>query len=151
LFVERLAMRDDGGAFWAMGLDRRGERIDTVTSNPGHALWAGLLRGDDARTTSRRLLSDEMLCGWGVRTLSSRARRFNPMSYHNGSVWPHDNALIALGMKRAGADGAARDVATQIFEAGLRFPSSRLPELWCGFMRDRRYHSTPAQYPVSCS
>ncbi len=92
-----------------------------------------------------------MLCGWGVRTLSSRARTFNPMSYHNGSVWPHDNALIALGMKRAGADIAARDVASQIFEAGLRFPGSRLPELWCGLGRDRRYRSTPAQYPVSCS
>ena len=92
-----------------------------------------------------------MLCGWGIRTLSSRARRFNPMSYHNGSVWPHDNALIALGMKRAGADNAAREVASQVFEAGLRFPASRLPELWCGFSRDRRYHSMPAQYPVSCS
>jgi glycogen debranching enzyme len=92
-----------------------------------------------------------MLCGWGVRTLSSRARSFNPMSYHNGSVWPHDNALLALGMKRAGADAAAREVASQILEAGLRFPSARLPELWCGFSRDRRYHSMPAQYPVSCS
>jgi glycogen debranching enzyme len=73
------------------------------------------------------------------------------MSYHHGSVWPHDNALIALGMKRCGADAAAREVASQIFDAGLRFPGSRLPELWCGFSRDRRYRSTPAQYPVSCS
>jgi glycogen debranching enzyme len=80
-----------------------------------------------------------------------RARSFNPMSYHNGSVWPHDNALIALGMKRSGADIAAREVADQVFEAGLRFPGTRLPELWCGFSRDRRYRSTPAQYPVSCS
>src|SRR5207237_7476524 len=104
-----------------------------------------------AHDTAERLLADDMLCGWGIRTLSGRARRFNPMSYHNGSVWPHDNALIALGMKRAGADAAARDVAAQIFEAGLRFPSSRLPELWCGFTRDRQYQSMPAQYPVSCS
>jgi glycogen debranching enzyme len=92
-----------------------------------------------------------MLCGWGIRTLSPHARSFNPMSYHNGSVWPHDNALIALGMKRVGADGAAREVACQVLEAGLRFPGVRLPELWCGFSRDRRYRSTPAQYPVSCS
>jgi glycogen debranching enzyme len=92
-----------------------------------------------------------MLCGWGVRTLSSGARTFNPMSYHNGSIWPHDNGLIALGMKRVGADAAALEVANQVFEAGLRFPAARLPELWCGFSRDRRYHSTPAQYPVSCS
>jgi glycogen debranching enzyme len=151
-FVSLLAMQDDeDGPFWAMGLDREKRRIETVTSNPGHALWSGLLRGDDARLTVQRLLGGDMLCGWGVRTLSSRARTFNPMSYHNGSIWPHDNALIALGMKRAGADTAAREVATQVFEAGLRFPASRLPELWCGFSRDRRYHSTPAQYPVSCS
>jgi glycogen debranching enzyme len=150
-FVERLAMSDQDGPFWAMGLDCAGQRIETVTSNPGHALWAGVLRGDDARLTVQRLLADDMLCGWGIRTLSSRARTFNPMSYHNGSVWPHDNALIALGMKRVGADHAAREVASQVLEAGLRFPASRLPELWCGFARDRRYRSTPAQYPVSCS
>jgi glycogen debranching enzyme len=150
-FLQALPMADDNGRFWAMGLDGDNARVETVTSNPGHALWAGLLRGDDARVTVERLLVDDMLCGWGIRTLSSRARTFNPMSYHNGSIWPHDNALIALGMKRAGADNAAREVASQVFEAGLRFPGSRLPELWCGFSRDRRYHSTPAQYPVSCS
>ncbi len=151
LFVERLAMDDELGRYWAMGLDADKRRIETVTSNPGHALWTGLLRGDEAALTVGRLLQEDVLCGWGVRTLSSRARSFNPMSYHNGSVWPHDNALIALGMKRAGFDAAAREVATQVFEAGLRFPSARLPELWCGFSRDRRYHSMPAQYPVSCS
>jgi glycogen debranching enzyme len=150
-FVDRLAMRDDDGPFWATGIDGAGQRIETVTSNPGHALWVGMLRGDQAHNTVQRLLADDMLCGWGIRTLSGRARRFNPMSYHNGSVWPHDNALIALGMKRSGSDVAAREVASQVFEAGLRFPSSRLPELWCGFTRDRRYHSMPAQYPVSCS
>jgi glycogen debranching enzyme len=150
-FLDVLAMSDEDGEFWAMGLDGDKRRIETVTSNPGHALWSGLLRGDDARLTVQRLLGGDMLCGWGLRTLSSRARSFNPMSYHNGSVWPHDNALIALGMKRVGADAAARELATQVFEAGLRFPGSRLPELWCGFSRDRRYHSTPAQYPVSCS
>ena len=151
LFLDRLAMTDEDGLFWAMGLDRDKRPIETVTSNPGHALWSGLLRGDDARLTVERLVSADMRCGWGLRTLSSRARNFNPMSYHNGSVWPHDNALIALGMKRAGADAAARHVASEVFEAGLRFPGARLPELWCGFSRDRRYHSTPAQYPVSCS
>jgi glycogen debranching enzyme len=151
LILSRLAFEDEGGPYWAMGLDAAKRPIETVTSNPGHALWAGVLRGDDAQLTIRRLLRDDMLCGWGVRTLSSRAPSFNPMSYHNGSVWPHDNALIALGMKRAGADAAAREVASQILDAGLRFPSARLPELWCGFTRDRRYHSMPAQYPVSCS
>ncbi len=151
LFVQRLALDDELGPFWAMGLDRDKRPIETVTSNPGHALWTGLLTGEQARMTAERLVQDDMLCGWGLRTLSSRARSFNPMSYHNGSIWPHDNGLITLGMKRAGADAAALEVANQVFEAGLRFPSARLPELWCGFSRDRRYHSTPAQYPVSCS
>jgi glycogen debranching enzyme len=150
-FLDTLPMADADGAFWAMGLDGDKQRIETVTSNPGHALWTGLLPGADADIAVQRLVRDDMLCGWGLRTLSSRARSFNPMSYHNGSVWPHDNALVALGMKRAGADAAARDVASQVFEAGLRFPGARLPELWCGFARDRRYQSTPAQYPVSCS
>ncbi|HET6317559.1 MAG TPA: amylo-alpha-1,6-glucosidase, partial [Chloroflexota bacterium] len=150
-FIERLAMDDEFGPFWAMGLDAGKKAIETVTSNPGHALWTGLLKGEAAIRTAERLTNDDMLCGWGVRTMSSRARSFNPMSYHNGSVWPHDNALIALGMKRVGADAAALEVANQVFEAALRLPAARLPELWCGFSRDRRYRSTPAQYPVSCS
>jgi glycogen debranching enzyme len=150
-FLDRLAMSDEDGPFWAMGLDGDKRPIETVTSNPGHALWSGLLRGAEARLTVERLLAEDMRCGWGIRTLSGRARSFNPMSYHNGSIWPHDNALIALGMKRAGSDGSALRVASEVFEAGLRFPGSRLPELWCGFSRDRRYQSTPAQYPVSCS
>ena len=151
LFVDRLAMQDEGGLFWAMGLDSEKRPIETVTSNPGHALWAGLLRGKEADLTCRRIAAPDMLCGWGIRTLSSRSRNFNPMSYHNGSVWPHDNGLVALGMRRSGCDAAALNVATEIFEAGLRLPGARLPELWCGFGRDRRYQSTPAQYPVSCS
>ena len=151
LFEERLAVGDEAGEYWAMGLDAHKERIETTTSNPGHALWTGLLRGRDARLTARRLLADDMLTGWGIRTLSSHAPSYNPMSYHNGAVWPHDTALIALGMKRAGDDNAACEVASQILEAGLLFPGGRLPELWCGFARDRRHRSTPAQYPVGCS
>src|SRR5262249_30801565 len=112
-FLEAFAMEDAQGPYWAMALDGAQRRVESGTSNPGHALWAGMLGGPDAALTVRRLTADEMLCGWGVRTLSSRARTFNPMSYHNGSVWPHDNALIALGMKRVGADDAAREVATQ--------------------------------------
>jgi glycogen debranching enzyme len=150
-FLRAFAMEDEHGPYWAMALDGGQRRVESVTSNPGHALWAGMLSGPDAALTIRRLTAEEMLCGWGVRTLSGRARTFNPMSYHNGSVWPHDNALIALGMKRVGADDAAREVATQVLEAGLRFPNQRLPELFCGFARDRHYHAVPAQYPVSCS
>ncbi|GAC1321535.1 MAG: glycogen debranching N-terminal domain-containing protein [Chloroflexota bacterium] len=152
LFVDRLAITDtEGRPFWGMGLDGQKRVIDTVGSNPGHALWAGVLRGDDARAAAERLTATDMLSGWGLRTLSGLERRFNPMSYHNGSIWPHDNALVALGLKRAGMDDAALRIAAQIFDAGLRFSGMRLPELWCGFSRDQRYGSRPAQYPVSCS
>jgi glycogen debranching enzyme len=99
----------------------------------------------------RRLMSDDMLCGWGVRTLSAMEPTFNPMSYHNGSVWPHDNSLVAAGLKAAGLDEYATRVGTEVLEAGMRMPGLRLPELYCGFARDRRYHSLPARYPVSCS
>jgi glycogen debranching enzyme len=150
-FVERFAMEDEDGPYWAMGIDARGRRIETVTTNPGHALWAELLPQRDAASAARRLVAEDLLCGWGIRTLSARARTYNPMSYHNGSVWPHDNALVALGMKRSGADGAALRVATQVFEAGLQFPGGRLPELWCGFPRDPYNNSAPGQYPVGCS
>jgi glycogen debranching enzyme len=152
LFVERLAMSDADGPFWAMALDSTKQRVETVSSNPGHALWAGLLRDQDADLTVRRLMAEDMQSGWGIRTLSNRALNYNPLSYHNGSVWPHDSALIALGIKRSGADGAACRVATDVLEAGLHFPGGRLPELWCGFGRDRHgAQSTPAQYPVGCS
>ena len=151
LFFQAFAMDDEGGPYWAMGVDATGRRIETITTNPAHALWTGLLHNSDGKLAAQRLMSDDMLSGWGLRTLSARARTFNPMSYHNGSVWPHDNALIALGMKRAGADAASRTVATQIFDAALLFPGSRLPELWCGFPRDPRHKSAPGQYPVGCS
>jgi glycogen debranching enzyme len=91
-----------------------------------------------------------MLCGWGIRTLSSTEPTFNPMSYHNGSVWPHDNALAAAGMRRYGFEREALEVTSQVFAAGVRFPGYRVPELYCGFTRDRHYHSLPADYPVSC-
>jgi glycogen debranching enzyme len=151
LFLARFPTDGESGRYWAMGLDAHGEPIETVTTNPGHTLWTGLLHDGEGRLAAERLVEADMLCGWGVRTLSRRAKTFNPMSYHNGSVWPHDNAVIALGMKRSGADAAALAVATQIFDAGLLFPSTRLPELWCGFTRDSRHTSAPGQYPVGCS
>jgi glycogen debranching enzyme len=151
LFVERLGMVTRDGPFWAMGLDATKARIESVTSNPGHALWVGLLRGEHARSTTKRLLAEDMLSGWGLRTLSRQAVNYNPMSYHNGAVWPHDTAIVALGMKRGGEDAAACRLASEVLEAALQFPGARLPELWCGFPRARRHASMPAQYPVGCS
>jgi len=96
-------------------------------------------------------MQPDMFSGWGIRTLSSLSPNYNPMSYHNGSVWPHDNSLIALGMRRYGYEEEAAEVISAMIEAGLRFPSNRLPELFCGFARDRRFNSSPMSYIKSCS
>ena len=137
--------------YFALALDREKQRVPSVSSNVGHCLWAGLLDDATAAIVAERLMRDDMLCGWGIRTVSSMETTFNPMSYHNGSVWPHDNSLIVAGLKRYGLDAEASMVAQEVLEAAIRFPSYRLPELYCGFARDRRYFSMPAQYPVSCS
>lgn len=137
--------------FLALALDYRGKPIPAVTSNAGHCLWSGIVSPDKADRVARRLMSSDMISGWGIRTMSSLEPNFNPMSYHNGSVWPHDNSIIAAGLKRYGYDEAVCRLFTEVFEAGLRFGSYRLPELYCGFDRDHRYQSMPAQYPVSCS
>jgi glycogen debranching enzyme len=136
---------------FAMALDADKAPVMTVSSNPGHCLWSGLLEEEQARQLGQRLMAEDMLCGWGIRTLSTREATFNPMSYHNGSVWPHDNSLIIAGLKGYGMDDLAMHVADEFLDAAVRFPLFRLPELYCGFTRDRRYRSMPARYPVSCS
>ena len=98
-----------------------------------------------------RLCAPDMFTGWGVRTLSSQMVTYNPMSYHNGSIWPHDNSLIADGLRRYGFGEQAELVARAILEAGMRFGDDRLPELFCGFARDRKFDSPPGEYLVSCS
>jgi glycogen debranching enzyme len=95
-------------------------------------------------------MEPDMYTGWGIRTLSSKYPTYNPMSYHNGSVWPHDNSLIAQGFARYGFREEAAEIVSALIEAGRRFPNSRLPELWCGFQRDLRFSSRPADYLVSC-
>jgi glycogen debranching enzyme len=91
-----------------------------------------------------------MFSGWGIRTLSSTYPTYNPMSYHNGSVWPHDNSLIAHGLARYGLRDEAAAIVEGLFDAGKRYPDARLPELFCGFARDLRFSSRPADYLVSC-
>jgi glycogen debranching enzyme len=146
---ERDFWLEDQG-FYAMALDAEKRPVPSVGSNPGHVLWAGLPDPQRAARVAERLAAPDMLCGWGIRTLSSDEPTFNPMSYHNGSVWPHDNALIASGLRRYGHEDAVVAVASEVCEAGVRFPNYRMPELYCGFTRDRHYHSLPADYPVSC-
>ncbi|MGH2447043.1 MAG: amylo-alpha-1,6-glucosidase [Chloroflexota bacterium] len=137
--------------FYAQALDGDKRQVRSITSNAGHCLLSGIYEKDKANGVVERLLMSDMFSGWGIRTLSAASPHYNPMSYHNGSVWPHDSALIALGMRRAGFDEPADRIVTGLIEAGLRFPDGRLPELFCGFERDRRFNSSPAAYVVSCS
>jgi glycogen debranching enzyme len=138
-------------AFYAQALDGSKRPVPSVSSNPGHALYCGLSDPELAALAVQRLMAPDMLTGWGIRTLSSDEPHFNPMSYHNGSIWPHDNGIIAAGMRRYGFHKEAAQVMEQIVQAGIRFKLFRLPELYCGFARDLRYYSVPAEYPVSCS
>ena len=139
---------DEFGTF-ALALDGEKRAIPTVTSNAGHLLWSRLPDPARARRVVETLLAPDMFCGWGIRTLSARHPVFNPMSYHNGSVWPHDNALLVMGLSHygLGANALPVVVATQDAAAGANF--NRLPELYCGM--NRVGAPRPVQYPVSCS
>jgi glycogen debranching enzyme len=123
--------------------------VRTPVSNPGHALYCGIVEPRRAEPVARRLFEPDMFSGWGIRTMSKDAAGYNPMSYHNGTVWPHDNALIAAGLKRYGFLDETNRVATAMFEAAQYADYMRLPELFCGFTR--RTPSPPVQYPVACS
>jgi len=135
---------------YAQALDGNKNQVPAVTSNAGHALWCGMASPERARALVHRLMAPDMYTGWGVRTLSSRYPTYNPMSYHNGSVWPHDNSLIAQGFARYGYRQEAAEITSALIEAGRRFPNARLPELWCGFQRDLRFSARPADYLISC-
>jgi glycogen debranching enzyme len=132
-----------------MALDGDKRQVASVTSNPGHALYCDIFDPEHAQDVARRLLAPDMFSGWGVRTMSKSAAGYNPMSYHNGSVWPHDNALIAAGLKRYGFARATNRLATGLFDAATHAEHLRLPELFCGFTR--RSPSRPVAYPVACS
>jgi glycogen debranching enzyme len=134
--------------YLAVGLDAEKRPIDSLTSNVGHCLWTGILDDDKAEQIAKQLLSTEMFSGWGIRTLASSMGSYNPVSYHNGSVWPHDNAICAAGLMRYGFVTEAQTVARSIFETSTLF-DSRLPELFCGFGRDE--FAAPVGYPTSCS
>jgi len=138
----------DEHGYYAMGLDRDKRPIDSLTSNIGHCLWSGIIDEDKAARTVERLCGPEMFTGWGIRTLASSMARYNPVSYHNGSVWPHDSAICAAGLARYGFPKQAEAVTVGLFEAAQAF-GGRLPELFCGF--DRQTFPIPVPYPASCS
>ncbi len=142
-------------AFWmpeedtyALALDGSKRQVRSVTSNPGHCLYCGIADPDKGRKTADRLVADDLFSGWGVRTLSAGSPAYNPVSYHNGSVWPHDNAIVAAGIKRYGAQAATEKIVGAVFDAALAGNEARLPELLCGFPRTGE---TPyVAYPVAC-
>jgi glycogen debranching enzyme len=143
-------------AFWceelstyAMALDGNKRACRIVTSNAGQCLFTGIATAERAARTANTLLSDESYSGWGVRTVSGSAVRFNPMAYHNGSIWPHDNALIAYGMAKYGLMKQANRIFTGLFEAAMYFDLHRMPELFCGFSRETG--EGPVLYPVACA
>jgi glycogen debranching enzyme len=134
---------------YAMALDGDKRACRIVTSNAGQCLFTGIATPERAARVAQTLLSDETYSGWGVRTVSSSESRFNPMAYHNGSVWPHDNALIAYGMARYGFTKQANQLFTGLFEAAMYFDLHRMPELFCGFSRETG--EGPVLYPVACA
>lgn len=151
----RLRRRFDSD-FWvareryvAYALDGLKRPVEEITSNPGHCLWAGILPQRRAAAVAARMLSPQLFSGWGVRTLSTREVAYDPCSYHNGSVWPHDSAMAAAGLRRSGFPNEAEQVARAVLEAGMAFPQRRLPELWCG--NNRGSDSPPESYRNSCS
>jgi glycogen debranching enzyme len=143
-------------AFWredlhmyALALDGAKEPCCVRTSNAGQVLFTGVARADHAATMATTLLAPDLFSGWGIRTISRREIRYNPMSYHNGSVWPHDNALIAVGLAQIGAKGAVNRIFSALFDAANHTDLNRLPELFCGFQRAR--NRGPTRYPVACA
>lgn len=139
---------EDLGSY-ALALDGAKQPCRVLSSNAGHALWCGIATNEHANRVIDGLMGPQFFSGWGVRTIAAGQPRYNPMSYHNGSVWPHDNALIAAGMARYGRTEEAVRLLASLFEASLHFELHRLPELFCGF--PRRSGAGPTLYPVACS
>ena len=153
--AETLKTRFDE-AFWcedlqtyALALDGAKRPLRVRTSNAGHALYTGIAGTHRAAAVAQTLLNPESFSGWGVRTVASSAPNYNPMSYHNGSVWPHDNAMIAVGLARYGFKREALTILNGLFDTSGFMDHTRLPELFCGFIR--RPDEAPTLYPVACS
>ncbi len=135
--------------FIAMALDGAGKQVDEIGSNPGQCLSMGLLYPEKAKSVAERLRAPDMFSGWGIRTLSSQSPAYNPIGYHTGSVWPHDNSLIVMGLRSIGAVEQALEVAQSILDMTVHQPYHRPPELFCGY--ERIEGNCPIQYPIACS
>ncbi len=141
----------DSEGFYAQALDGDKQPVRAMTSNPGHLLLCSLPSPERAAMVAERFSQPDFTSGWGIRTLSSGATTYNPMSYHNGSIWPHDNSLIGAGFYRYGQIEAGHAVASDLLEVGKTDALGRLQELYCSFPRVVGEDDTPVNYPVSCS
>lgn len=142
-FNDRFWMESEG--FYCLGLDNKKQQIQSITSNPGHLLWSGIVPQERAQKIADRLFQADMWCGWGVRTLSAKNPAYNPISYQRGSVWPHDNSIIAAGLKKYGYHEEANRIAEGIFAAASYFQAGRMPELFAGI--ERQNDNFPVPYP----
>lgn len=138
----------DSGDYLAIALNGKKHKVESVSSNQGHALWSGILDEGKAKKVVKKLFEKDMFSGWGIRTLSSKEVGYNPFGYHLGTVWPHDNAIIAAGLKKYGFIDEANDIFSYISKAARFFEGYRLPELFCGFSKEEKY--APVPYPLAC-
>ena len=146
-FNEDFWIEEDG--FYALALDGDKERVGTLTSNIGHLLWSGIADEEKAARCVEHLMGERLFSGWGIRTMATGHGGYNPIGYHTGTVWPHDNAIIALGLARYGYRHEASRVAfCLLWAAGLYF-HDRLPEAFAGYTRERTHF--PVEYPTACS
>lgn len=134
--------------YYSLVLDGEGERVDSLTSNAGHLLWSGIVPDEKAFAVADRLMGGEFFSGWGVRTMAMGEEVYDPYSYHNGSVWPHDNALVVEGLRRYGFRKEANRIVTALIEAASHF-DYRLPEVFGGHQREEGIG--PVEIPRSCS
>jgi glycogen debranching enzyme len=134
--------------FFALGLDGRKRRVDSLTSNIGHLLWSGIVDEDKAADCAAHLMGEHLFSGWGVRTMANSEGSYNPIGYHVGTVWPHDNSFIALGLRRYGFNAQAARIAYAMLEAAELF-NGRLPEAFAGYARAATHY--PVEYPTACS
>jgi glycogen debranching enzyme len=134
--------------FYAIALQKDNRPAAVISSNPGQALWSGIIDDNKAEAVVDHLAAEDMFSGWGIRTLSHKERRYNPIGYHLGTVWPHDNSIIAAGLRRYGFNKQALQILESIVSAGQHFEHARLPEVFGGF--SQRDFSIPVRYPVAC-
>ncbi|MCD1295283.1 amylo-alpha-1,6-glucosidase [Methanocella sp. CWC-04] len=134
--------------YYALAIDKEGI-CEVTASNPAQCLWCGIVEGRKAERIVNRIFQEDMFSGWGIRTMSSHEKRYNPLGYHNGTIWPHDNSIIAMGLSKYGFKNEALTLFNGLFEAASFQPRYRLPELFGGYEREK--YSIPTKYPVACS